>query len=232
MTTVAIIPARGGSKRLPGKNIKPLAGKPLIAWTIEAAIESNCFDKVVVSTENSEIASVAVAYGAEVPCLRPANLATDSTPTGPVLEHMSKFIEAREKINIEALCLLQPTSPLRLVKDIITSKKLFEEKSADAVVSVVEADTKLSISNYLPADLSLNGFISEIKRTQDSKRLYQLNGAIYWMKRCLIDDLSKIYRGHSSYAYVMPAENSVDIDTEFDFAWGEFLLGRRRVKKK
>lgn len=224
MTTVAIIPARGGSKRLPGKNIKPLAGKPLIAWTIEAALASGCFDKVVVSTESLEIAEIAKKYGAEIPCLRPVELASDIASTGPVLEHMVKYIEDRDGINCEQLCLLQPTSPLRGPEDIVESMKLFEERNADSIVSVVEANIKPEISNYLPEDLSLSGFISEIKRTQDSKKLYQLNGAIYWLKRSLIDELSKIYRNDASFAYVMSQQNSVDIDTDFDFYWAEFLL--------
>lgn len=224
MTTVAVIPARGGSKRLPGKNIKPLAGKPLIAWTIEAALESECFDKVVVSTESIEIAEVARKYGAEIPYLRPIELASDTAATGPVLEHIVKYIEDRDSINCEKLCLLQPTSPLRGSEDIVESMKLFEERSADSIVSVVEANIKPEISNYLPVDLSLSGFVSEIKRTQDSQKLYQLNGAIYWLKRSLIDELSKVYRSDASFAYVMSQKDSVDIDTDFDFYWAEFLL--------
>ncbi|HAD48652.1 MAG: CMP-N-acetlyneuraminic acid synthetase [Idiomarinaceae bacterium] len=231
MTTVAIIPARGGSKRLPGKNIKLLAGKPLIAWTIEAAIESNCFDQVVVSTENNEIAELAKQYGAEVPCLRPGSLATDETPTGPVLEHMIKVVEENANLNVGSVCLLQPTSPLRTVQNIIESKKLFDNKSADAVVSVVESDSKPAITNYLTKNLSLKGFLTAINRTQEADTLYQLNGAIYWVKRELVEDLLKIYQSDKSFAYLMSRENSVDIDTDFDFAWAEFLLQSQLDKR-
>jgi len=131
---LALIPARGGSKGLPRKNIKPLLGKPLIAWTIEQSLASKYLDKVVVSTEDKEIAEISKKYGAEVPFIRPKELAKDDTPSIDVVLHAIDFLEKKELFNI--IVLLQPTSPLRTISDIDNSIEFLFSKNAQAIISV------------------------------------------------------------------------------------------------
>lgn len=229
MANIAIIPARGGSKRLPGKNIRKLGDKPLIAWTIQAAIKSNCFDTVLVSTDDEKIAAVAKEYGAVVPFLRPAELANDTATSDTVIEHAVEWLEAHQSMTVETVSLLQPTSPFRNELHIRETFKLFNEKQADAIVSVGESDTCLELCNRLPKDHSLSGFLkTDVGRTQDMQQVYELNGAIYLFKRLLVGQLRAIYEpGCKSYAYIMNAIDSIDIDTELDFDWAEFCLSKK-----
>lgn len=226
MAHIAIIPARGGSKRLPGKNIKLLGGKPLIAWTIEAALQSHCFDEVLVSTDDYEICKVAKDFGASVPFIRPAELSDDTATSDAVIKHAVEWLEENKKLNIDTVTLLQPTSPFRNAHHIRQSFDLFDNNQADAVVSVAETDIRLELCNKLPIDHSLAGFTNtQIKRTQDMQQVYELNGAIYLFKRMLVGALGEIYsEQYRGFAYVMAAEDSVDIDTDRDFKWAEFLL--------
>lgn len=231
MVDIAIIPARAGSKRLPGKNIKTLAGKPLIAWTIEAAIDSDCFDRIIVSTDDQVIGDVAIEYGAEVPFIRPSEYSGDLTSSSQVIEHAVTWLEKHEEINVETITLLQPTSPLRNAQHIRDCFGLMYEKSADGIVSVTPVETKLELCNKLPEDRSLAGFISDEKqRTQDMEQLYELNGAIYLFKRHIVGSLNSMYTFQSnSYAYLMQPTDSVDIDTMFDFCWAEFLINNKKL---
>ena len=233
MGAIAIIPARGGSKRLPGKNIKALGGKPLIAWTIEAALHSGCFDRVIVSTDDQAIADVAVAFGAEVPFLRPVELSGDMATSDAVIEHAVNWLEQHEALTIDTVALLQPTSPFRHAEHIKSAVSLMQEKQAEGVVSVTASDIRLELCNTLPADHSLAGFIdisanAAAKRTQDMRQIYELNGAIYLFKRHIVGQLAQLYAPTSkALAYVMPLEDSVDIDTARDFAWAEFCLSTK-----
>lgn len=220
---IAIIPARGGSKRLPNKNINTLAGKPLIVWTIESAIVSGQFDLVLVSTDSQSIADVAVAAGASVPVLRPAELASDTASTNDVISHMVNWIE--KNVNaVSRITLLQPTSPLRDAKDICAAMSMYVEKQATAIVSVCEVEHPIQYCNRLPEDLSLTGFLpkSANKRSQDLEITYRINGALYIMDRKFVGKLSDIY-SEGSYAYIMKKEKSVDIDDEYDFKMAEFI---------
>lgn len=221
---IAIIPARAGSKRLTNKNIKHLAGKPLIVWTIEAAIKSGNFDLVLVSTDSQDIADVAITAGASAPFLRPAELASDTASTNDVVSHMVNWVEE----NIDAvtrITILQPTSPLRDAKEIQQSMTLYAVKKATAVVSVCEVEHPVEYCNHLPVDCSLNGFLSKasLKRSQDFDKSYRLNGAIYIFDRKFVGALSDIY-SEGAYAYIMKKEKSVDIDDEFDFKLAEFIM--------
>ncbi|MGX5913510.1 cytidylyltransferase domain-containing protein [Aliidiomarina sp. Khilg15.8] len=228
MANVAIIPARGGSKRLPGKNIRDLAGKPLIAWTIEAAIQSGCFDRVIVSTDDEKIAEISRQYGAEVPFMRPPELANDTATSDSVIKHVVEWLEENSNTEVKTVALLQPTSPLRTAQHIQESYALLNEKNANAVISVGEVSTRLELCNYLPEDNSLSEFISDVRRTQEMKHLYELNGAIYILTGNMIGDIKRAYeKGAHSYGYVMSEENSTDIDTEIDFKWAEFLKENR-----
>lgn len=227
---LAFIPARGGSKRLPGKNLMTLAGKPLIQWTIEAAFDSACFDAVCVSTDCEDIAMVAKKSGADVPFMRPADLASDHAGTAEVLAHFVPAYEARENRPVTSVCLLQPTSPLRQKEDIHHAMNLLQEQSLDAVVSVCKLEHPIQLCNRLGPDNSLEGFIDQknIRRTQDYDDYYRLNGAIYAFQRQLAEDITRLYdRGVRSRACIMSAENSIDIDTALDFDLASLVLDRR-----
>lgn len=221
---VAVIPARGGSKRLPGKNIKLLAGKPMIAWTIEAAINSKQFNKIIVSTDCEEIKNISIAYGADVPYLRNSDLASDTATTSEVIEDIVQWLE-RKNNQISTVTILQPTSPLRNAAHIIDAFSYKQEKKANAVVSVCKLEHPIDICNVLPDDLSLDGFIAADKniRSQDCGDYFRINGAIYIIDRKLLPDLYNMYR-ENSYAYIMDAKSSIDIDELIDFNFAEYIL--------
>ena len=147
---VGIIPARGGSKGVPKKNIRPIMGKPLIAYTIEVALESQLLGKVIVSSDDEEIMVVSRQYGAEVPFTRPAELALDTTPMVPVLQHAVRFLEDRDNIRFDYILLLQPTNPVRQVEDINSALGKLVETGADSVISVCQVD------NYHPVLMKKN----------------------------------------------------------------------------
>lgn len=221
--SIAIIPARGGSKRLPNKNILPLVGKPLITWTIEAALNSQLFDMVLVSTDSQAIADVSMSAGAMVPFLRPAELASDTATTNDVVSHMVEWVEAEHDI-VERVTLLQPTSPLRDANNIKDAMKLYEEKKASAVISVCELEHPIQLCNRLADDCSMNDFIPVTSnvRSQDLEPYYRINGAIYIFDRKFVYSLSEIY-SDNSFAYIMSKANSIDIDDEYDFKLAEFF---------
>lgn len=224
---IAIIPARGGSKRLPGKNIKLLGGKPLIAWTIEAAIKSNIFDHVFVSTDNEEIASVSRDYGAKVPFLRPAELASDTATTNDVITHLVDWLGKKIPSPVSTVCILQPTSPFRNASHIIEAFEEKKQKSAKAIVSVCELEHPIEFCNQLGVDGSMAGFIepTNMKRTQDLDPIYRLNGAIYIFDSSYVNRMNELY-SEGTFAYIMDSKLSIDIDTQDDFNLAEFLLSR------
>ncbi|MBV7438486.1 cytidylyltransferase domain-containing protein [Aeromonas sp. sif2416] len=221
---IAIIPARGGSKRLPGKNIKPLAGKPLINWTTQAAIGSGVFDMVIVSTDSQSIADAAMQdAGVTFPGLRPAELASDTATTNDVISHVVRWVETHHE-QVDMVALLQPTSPLRTAQHIKEAVELYRDKQATSVVSVCELDHPVQYCNRLPANNSLNGFIipAANRRSQDLEPFYRINGAIYLFDRKHVGELSGIYC-EGSYAYLMDKASSIDIDDEFDFRLAEAI---------
>ena len=210
MKILGIIPARGGSKGIPKKNIKILNGKPLIAYTIEAALGSN-LNRVIVSTDCEEIASISKEYGAEV-MMRPSYLSEDQTPTLPVLQNLVSELEEK----YYAVMTLQPTSPLRTVEDINKSIEIFKnDEEADSLVSVVEIP-----HNYMPEksmffdgnDLSGN---NKIKRRQDISTIYSRNGAAIYITKT--EKLHKYIFGEKILPYFMKKINSFDIDDMEDW---------------
>lgn len=225
---IAIIPARGGSKRLPNKNILPLENKPLINWTVEAALKTNLFDMVLVSTDSQSIADIAKAAGAAVPFLRPSELASDTSTTNDVIKHMVEWIEQKYS-PVARITLLQPTSPLRNARNIIEAMALYEEKKADAIISVCEIDHPIQYCNRLPENQGMKGFISvnDNRRSQDLEPFYRLNGAIYIFDRRFVGSLTSIY-SENSFAYIMNKFQSVDIDDEFDFMLAALLLSDKK----
>jgi len=222
---IAIIPARGGSKRLPGKNIKELAHKPLIAWTIDAALNSSILDTIMVNTDDQRIVAIAKKYRAEVPFLRENNLATDTASSLDVIEQTLLYYNS-QNIDFDIVILLQPTSPLRNSDDIKNALNLFIDKKAASVLSVCEVEHPIQWSNTLDNSLSMDNFIKEEHRntrSQDLEKNYRLNGAIYiWdCKEFLLKKESIIT---PAFSYIMPRERSIDIDEEIDFKLAELLL--------
>lgn len=223
MSVLAIIPARGGSKGVPRKNIREVGGKPLIAWTIETARFSRYVDRLITSTDDPEIAAVAESCGCELPFLRPAELARDETPgIAPVLH----AIEALD-VRYDLVVLLQPTSPLRSVEDLDGSLELLLAQGAPACVSVVAPDK----SPYWMYRRGEGGGLvpileGEFTRRQDIPEVFALNGAVYaaktgWLLR------RETFVTPETVGYLMPKERSLDIDDELDLALCSLILGAR-----
>lgn len=224
MKNLAVITARSGSKGLKDKNIKMLKGMPLMAYTIEAALETELFDCVHVSTDSQQYALIAKEYGADVPFLRDTELATDTAGTWETVRAVVKKYAELGK-TFDTVTLLQPTSPLRDVEDIKQAFKVFIEKEADSVISVCEADHSPKICNTLGEGESMDGFIdtSTIGRRQDMGAYYRINGAIYIQTTDILMNQKNLY-GPKSYAYVMSKIHSVDIDDAFDFMVAEAAM--------
>lgn len=221
---LAIIPARSGSKGLRDKNIKLLNGKPLIAYTIEAAIKSNIFTDVVVSTDSEKYAEISREYGAKVPFLRSEENSTDKAgSTDMILEVLEELKKIGERYDY--FMLLQPTSPLRTSDDIIESYKLSIEKNANSIVGVCEPDHSPLIMNTLDKNLSMDNFLENLtaNRRQDMKTYYRINGAIYLCNVDYFKEHKDFYK-EKSFAYIMNKINSVDIDDIIDFKLAEILL--------
>jgi CMP-N-acetylneuraminic acid synthetase len=225
---LAIIPARGGSKRLPKKNILPLAGKPLIGWTIEAALKCSFIDRVIVSTDCHDIGSISKSFGAEVPFYRPDDLSSDFSTSIDVVFHSIESLSCNGWLP-EIIILLQPTSPLRSALHIENAFKLYKDKKASNIVSVCEMEHSPLWCNTLPSDLSLNNYLpKEIvnTRSQDIETYYRLNGAIYLADVASLTCNKSFFPDKGSYAYIMPVNESIDIDVENDFRMAEFYLDR------
>jgi len=223
-SVLAIIPARGGSKGLLGKNILPLAGKPLIAWTIESAIESKYIDKCIISTDDQEIADISLKYGGDVPFMRPSELATDKANSNDVIIHTIEAI----KEQYDLIILLQPTSPLRNSFDIDNALELLENKHAGALVSMVEIRHPVEWTTRISGDLHIPELVTTLSkntRRQDFEKRYELNGAIYISKLDLIIKQNSFISNHT-IAYIMPPERSIDIDDKLDFDFAEYLSSR------
>lgn len=226
---IALIPARGGSKGIPRKNIREFGGKPLISWTIEAARKSRYLTKIVVSSDDADILTCTKDYPGVTTISRPPSLATDTATTADVIKHVLGQFET-----VDILVLLQPTSPLRLAEDIDAAIEVFLSTADGPVVSVALAAVHPQICFRMDQDMRLEPMQTgheKATRRQDLSDVYALNGAIYIAKA---DDLAQD-RGFivsSTRAYVMPADRSIDIDTPLDFDIAEFLLLRRQAAPK
>lgn len=227
-SVIAIIPARSGSKGLPNKNIKELAGKPLLAYSIEAAQKSGVFDEIFVSTDSQHYADIAVKWGASVPFLRDAELASDTASSWDVvLSSLQQYRNMGKEF--DAAALLQPTSPLRSAEDILAGIKQMERQRANVVVAVCEVEHSPLWANTLPEDGSMTSFIRPKANNQPRQALdqyYRVNGALYIVNVDYLQTASSIYDSNC-YAYIMPKERSVDIDDLLDFEWAEFLMLRK-----
>lgn len=221
MAILGLIPARGGSKGIPRKNVLPIAGKPLIAWTIEAALAAASLDRIVVTTDDAEIADVAVSHGADVPFMRPAELGRDETPGIDPILHAIDILSGYDKV-----VLLQPTSPLRTVDDIEAAVAM--AGSGSMVVSVTESYHAgwiypMDADGRLDVDISLE---RPAARRQDMARRYMLNGAIY-VASCANLRERRGFLQTGTLGYSMPADRSVDIDGPLDWRLAELLLADR-----
>ncbi|MBW2003487.1 MAG: acylneuraminate cytidylyltransferase family protein [Deltaproteobacteria bacterium] len=228
---LAIIPARGGSKGVPGKNTKLLCGKPLIVYTIEAAVAAKSIDQIILSTDDPEIAKIASKYDVDIPFMRPKELAQGDSLA------IDNYIYTIERLNTEfnnnykEFIVLLPTSPLRIAEDIDNAIELFYRKNADSIISCVEMShpplwaKKINkngrIENYFSSDIDILN-----KNRQEIEPAYIPNGSVYILRYSLLKE-KYTYYSEETYAYIMPQERSVDIDSLFDFDYVEYLMGRR-----
>tara|TARA_S200000501_G_scaffold156038_1_gene147295 strand:- start:4664 stop:5374 length:711 start_codon:yes stop_codon:yes gene_type:complete len=231
---VAIIPARGGSKGILRKNIREIAGKPLLEYTAKSAIESKSFSRIILSTEDNEIKELGLKLGLEVPFDRPDSLATDYAPGIEVIKHAIKTLEKREKYRAEIIVVLQPTSPLRTSKHIRDAIKLFENHDVDSLVSVAKVEH--NVNPYSVMKLNKDGTVSPFLDYDEKKNLRQLkpkfyarNGAAIYIctYNCLMKKNSIF--GDSTLPFFMKKNDSFDLDDETDWMIVEMLLSRRKL---
>ena len=220
MKTLALIPARGGSKGIPRKNIRQLAGKPLIAWSIQAALACPCIDSVVVTTEDEEIAQVSRFWGAQVPFMRPPELAQDTSPgIEPILHALDQLPD------FDAILILQPTSPLRTSADINAFMAFAQARMANCAVSLCEPANSPYWMFRMENDQRLSKLIDndDITRRQNLPPVYALNGALYYANCAWLRE-NRTFIHRETIGFTMPAERSVDIDTPLDWKLAELLL--------
>jgi len=228
---IAIIPARKDSQGIKNKNLVVLAGKPLIAYSIQTALACKAINKVIVSTDSPAIANISKKFGAWVPFLRPRSLAKADTPLLPVLIHCLEFIERILKTRINNLILLDPTSPFRNNQDILKCLKLIEKPKTDSVVTVCEAEhnpyfvMRKIKDNYL---VSLIKPKKELTRRQDAPKVYRINAGVYVIKRDVLLS-GKIFTPHTR-AVMMPQVRSIHIDQLLDLQIAQFLIEKKYVK--
>ena len=232
MKVLGVITARGGSKGLPGKNLRPLAGKPLLAHTIDTARASKAFDRVILSTDYEAIAATGRSHGCDVPFMRPPELARDETPHLPVLRHAVAWLRDHDRYEPDAVMILQPTSPLRRAQDIRESIALLERSGADSVVSVSEVPAHYHPMRTLRLDT--HGFASlfvtsepvrrRIDRRQDMPAAWTMNGVVYLFRTAVLDAADPSLYGDRTAAYVMPPEFGISIDSLDDWTAAEHAL--------
>lgn len=230
---LAVIPARSGSKGLKDKNIKLLQGIPLVGYTIKAALDSGIFDIVMVSTDSERYAEIAKKFGAEVPFLRSESTSGDRPTSWDVVkEVVEQYTEQGHKF--DSITLLRPTSPLRSADDIIQAHKLFDDKDANSIISVCEAEHSPLWSNVIEPNLSMEHFAQtddNVSCRQQLSTYYRLNGAIYIVNDKALHNIENLYL-EKSYAYIMEQSHSIDIDSEFDFIIAEAILESKRLEVK
>lgn len=228
---LAIIPARKGSKGLPNKNIKRIKNKPLISYTIEAALKSKKIDNIFISTNDKRIISIAKNYKLNIPFMRPDELATDNSPAIKTYLHTIKKLEKIYKKNIKNFVVLLPTSPLRSTKDIDNSIELFFKKKANSVISMSEANHPVHWHKNLKGEGKINSLFKNNLSTmnrQKLKKTYIPNGSIYVFDYNFLKKKMNYY-GHKSYAYIMPKLKSYDIDDFEDFEIVKYILSNKKL---
>ena len=232
---VAVIPARGGSKGLPGKNLLSLRGRPVLAYTAEAARQARTIDRLLLSTDSPEIAQIGKQCGLHVPFLRPAHLATDTAHTPPVIEHAVSFLEEREGCRVDLVVTLQPTSPLRLSQHIDEAVTLLQRNpELDSVITVSQVELPpfwmFRLKGQLLRPFVDDGVDYSLKERQEMAPVYRPNGAVYVTRRRLLKEkgvLFSAFAGGNTGYVIMDPVSSLDIDTRTDFMVIEAALGER-----
>ena len=231
MDILGLIPARGGSKGIPKKNLVPLLGRALLAYSCEAALTSHAFSRVIVSTDDPSIAEVAQENGVDAPFIRPVELAQDDTPALPVMQHAIRWLKENEGYNPDAVMLLQPTSPLRRAEHIIGALRVMNHTQADTVVSVCEVphnfgpDSLMSINTKGMLEPHQTGPM--VLRRQDKPVLYARNGpAVLLVTQTTLMEHLTLY-GDNTQPYIMDRTDSFDVDSKHDIAIIEALLMQR-----
>ena len=232
--TIGLITARGGSKGVPQKNIRMLCGKPIIVWTIEAALSASSLMKVIVSTDDETIADICKKHGAEVPFMRPSVLAQDNSSHVDVVEHAIEWCEQNINENFDSMIILQPTSPLRTAYDIDKVAALARKQNANGIVSVCEITQHPYLAKILDDDGTLKDFLPTdiaYKRRQNLPNLYCPNGAIYWF---LIDSFKKTksFFPNPTYPYIMSSNQSLQIDSMEDLYLIDLILKDRSNRNR
>lgn len=226
MRCLGLINARGGSKAIPGKNIRPLNGKPLLAYSIEAGLAATRIARVVVSTDSEDIAEVARSYGAEVPFMRPPELASDRAVQVDTIRHAVTTLEAKGD-RYDVIVLLQPTCPLRVAADIDGAVNLLEKARADTVISVTQVHSQHPLTMYVGnPEKALKPLLSANEAgvlRQEFPPVLWRNGAIYAMRRNVVMEQGKLY-GSKVVGYVMPEGRSANIDEPLDWILTEALI--------
>lgn len=229
MRLLYFIPARSGSKGIKDKNIRFFFGKPLLSYAVRACLDSQYKGRVLVSTDSESYASIARQHGAEVPFLRPRPLSGD---TAKVSDAILDALEQYKKLgtSFDAVVLVQPTSPLILAEDVSSITDFFLKKEANAVVSVAEADCPREWLNHLPPDFSVTDFLDHttaLKNRQELPVSYRITGCVRAIQTGYFIDSGSNWYGPGCYAVLLPRERSVDIDSEFDWKFAEFLMSER-----
>lgn len=235
MKVLGVITARGGSKGIPGKNLKPLAGRPLMAYTIESAVASRAFDRLILSTDDAEIAAYAASHGCEVPFTRPAELARDETIHLSVMEHAVAWMRDHAGYTPDAVMILQPTSPLRRAEDIREAIRLLETSGADSVVSVGEVSAHHHPMRALRVDENGNAVLfvtgepvrRRINRRQDMPPAFVMNGAIYLFRTQLLFGQEPTLYGDRTVVLHTPSPHGLSIDDLDDWAAAEMYVGQK-----
>ena len=227
MKYIALICARGGSKGLPGKNIKQLNGTPLIGWSIKIAKQIDRISRVIVSTDSEEIAKIALEYGAEVPFMRPENLALDNSPEWSVWRHSINYLENQQSEKIDVLVVLPVTAPLRTIRDVNKCIDLFEKGGTDSVITVSESNGNPYFNMTLNDSKGYSSLVIQsdkgIVRRQDAPQVFDMTTVAYVVGVNFVKEFNGIFEGKVK-SVTIPVERAIDIDTMLDFKVAECLL--------
>jgi len=226
MKYVVLIYARGGSKGLPGKNIRPLDGVPLIGWSINTAKQIEGISRIIVSTDSQEIADVALAYGAEVPFMRPKELAQDNSPEWLVWRHAINYLEDHEK-GMDAIVVLPVTAPLRSVNDVEACIRLFEESEVDSVITATESSRSPYFNMIAQNGNGYTSLVispdSQVTRRQDAPEVFDMTTVAYVVSANFVKTNNGIFEGRVK-SIIVPKNRAVDIDDLIDFKLAELIL--------
>ncbi len=224
---IAIIPARGGSKGIPRKNIKMLCGKPMLAYVIEEGLQSKYLEEIIVSTEDMEIAAIAEKYGAKCPFLRPVELAADDSHPIDAFIYTIEKLKQESGYQIEHFVVLQPTTPLLITEDIDRAITLFYDQHADSVISYTEEQHPLSWHKYITPDYRFEHiFGQDLSSRQTVRKTYYCTGSVMVLRYVLME--RRTYYAPRSFAYILPRNRAVDVDTIEDFEYAEYILEKRQ----